>query len=395
MIFFVYGINYYMILDSPYFLKTNTTWAILLIINIFFFKKGLSLSKSTNLTAAIVYIGIMNASLCLGREKTMGIYFINIIPLALGLFLSRRYLLFWSSLCILAYPFLKYIGPIYFSHLDIPLSQEFNDFLWESSYYVNMGLIITFILIYMFALKKSLRSLEEKSDTAHGLLRILTHDIRNPLTIIYSSAQLLQRKDMTPEEVQKWAEKISFGSKMITNITDQVKQIEAIESGKSRVELQSVSLNHVINNLSQIFQGKLEDKKLSLIQHGDFNISVQAEPNSLTHQVLSNILSNAIKFSQAESEIQLRVQNAEDYAKVSIRDSGIGIPKKILDNLFSKTVPTTRQGTNGEHGTGFGMPLVKEYMELYQGEVSVVSKDISESPDDHGTEITLTFKKCS
>jgi signal transduction histidine kinase len=395
VIFFVYGINYLVILDSLYFLKSNTTWTLLLLLNILLFKKYGNLPIAANVTAAIVYIGILNASLCLGREKTMGIYFINIIPLAVGLFLSRRYLAFWSVMCILAYPFLKYLGPLYFTHLEIPLTAEFEAFLWESSYYVNMVLIITFILIYMIALKNSLSSLENKSDTAHGLLRVLTHDIKNPLTVVYNSALLLQKKDLSKDDIQKWAKKIEFGGKMINNITDQIKQIEALESGKSRLELRSVNLDHILNNVQQLFQEKLASKNLVLSQEGDFDLDIVAEPTTLTHQVLANIVSNAIKFSQDKGHIVIRCSKESSNIMIQIEDNGIGIPPEILKNIFSKSAPTTRQGTSGEKGTGFGMPLVKEYMQLYNGNVDVQSTDISDSPNDHGTKITLTFKSAA
>lgn len=393
LIFFIYGVNYYYILNSEYILCSNLTWSFLLIFNVFIFKRGLSLSLVSNITTALVFIGILNVSLCLGREKTMGIYFLNVIPLSVGLFLSKRYLALWSTLCLLAYPFLKYVGPKYFDHLDIPLTPEFNNFLWESSYYVNTILIILFISIYMMSLKNSLKSIEKKSDSAHGLLRVLTHDIKTPLTVVYNASKFLQKDDLSVEQRLKWAKKIEFGSSMINSIADQVKQIEALESGKSRVTISSVPLKHIINDIEQLFSEKLENKKLDLKLNGNFNFMIEAEPITLTHQVFSNIISNAIKFSQENGSITIESKELGPNVIVSIKDSGIGIPDKLLKKLFSKTSPTSRQGTAGEKGTGFGMPLVKEYMALYDGTVTVQSKDIAISPNDHGTEITLEFIK--
>jgi signal transduction histidine kinase len=77
---------------------------------------------------------------------------------------------------------------------------------------------------------------------------------------------------------------------------------------------------------------------------------------------------------------------------ITIKDSGIGMPDEIRHNVFKKDKQTSRIGTEGEKGTGFGMPLVKNYMEHFGGKIKVESKDIESFPDDHGTTFTIYFK---
>ena len=71
------------------------------------------------------------------------------------------------------------------------------------------------------------------------------------------------------------------------------------------------------------------------------------------------------------------------------------MPQKILDNIFSSTEPTTRVGTQGERGTGLGMPIVFKILQLYKADIKVTSKSQDDYPDDHGTQFEITFKSSS
>ncbi len=103
-------------------------------------------------------------------------------------------------------------------------------------------------------------------------------------------------------------------------------------------------------------------------------------------------MTNAIKFSPRGSTIKITTkQDVEGQIKVYISDPGVGMSTELVDDLFDLSKPTSRDGTEGERGTGFGMPLVKKFMQKYGGEISINSKPIEDFPNDHGTEICLRF----
>ena len=83
----------------------------------------------------------------------------------------------------------------------------------------------------------------------------------------------------------------------------------------------------------------------------------------------------------------------KDFVVVSVTDTGIGIPDTLLKTLFESNAKTSRLGTSGEKGTGFGLPICKSYMDLYGGKIEVTSKTADEFPDDHGTTFTLRLKR--
>lgn len=108
------------------------------------------------------------------------------------------------------------------------------------------------------------------------------------------------------------------------------------------------------------------------------------------NQVLNNIFSNAIKFSSENSKIELNVREETRYIRLSIRDNGIGIPSNLVSRLFDHLSKTTRKGTKGESGTGFGLPLANAFVKAFGGKITVISKT---EIDNHGTVFHIYLQK--
>ncbi|UCH95979.1 MAG: hybrid sensor histidine kinase/response regulator [Candidatus Aminicenantes bacterium] len=253
----------------------------------------------------------------------------------------------------------------------------------------------------------TLRTLQQKLkheiEDKQALIRVLTHDIATPLTVI--SGQVEMALSNLPGDdhsslpaLMKRLQLIDRSAEQIHEIIEHIGTMEAIKSGKKTLTLEPVSLKLAFQESSALLKDRLKDKNLYLeiippLQ--TLEIAIVAERVSFTSNVLNNLLSNAIKFSYPGSTIQLKVHDNGDEDDVSIllKDQGIGIPQHILNHIFSPTVPTSRRGTAGEKGTGFGMPIVKKYLDLFGGEITIQSKPKEEDLRDHGTEIRLTLKK--
>ena len=149
-----------------------------------------------------------------------------------------------------------------------------------------------------------------------------------------------------------------------------------------------------MHQVRNTFEDKLKAKNLELNYNSSeiAGIFVLAEPVSLNHSVINNLISNAIKFSHTNSCIDVMASMNGDEVRVTVRDFGVGMPSTLLAKVFMPNEATSRVGTSGEAGTGFGMPLVKSYMERYGGGVEISSESIEESPKNHGTSVTLCFK---
>ena len=248
-------------------------------------------------------------------------------------------------------------------------------------------------------------SLEESMREKKTLISIVCHDIATPLTLALnaSSFALEKMKKGDNTKIEKYLKNIHSASRMATDIVEEVRKFEALESGKIEVELEPVNISEIFDTIKLLFEERLKKKNLELVLElkNKDELYIQAEEKSLTHSVFSNLISNAIKFSEPNTSIIVKAEAIKGKVQVQIKDFGIGMPENIVKNLFKQDQRTSRPGTQGEKGTGFGMPIAKVYMEKYGGSLDVVSKEKSESENkeefskDHGTEFTLTFNSSS
>jgi len=235
-------------------------------------------------------------------------------------------------------------------------------------------------------LQHTKRLLQKQVESQQELLHVLCHDLSNPLGAIESYSQYLIEFPQDQEIIKD----IISASQDGMNIIDLTRRLMATE--EKDMKIYPVNLKFSFEQSMATLKVKLDKKKIKLKLDIPDNIMVMAEEISLVNTVFNNLITNAIKFSKPDASINIFLEKREPQTVcLIIQDSGIGIPEDLLNNLFDVTKTTNRTGTNGEKGTGFGMPLVKKFMEKYGGNIHVHSKDIDEFPDDHGTIVYLTF----
>jgi signal transduction histidine kinase len=228
----------------------------------------------------------------------------------------------------------------------------------------------------------------ELNERNKQLLAVLTHDIANPLSVISTSMQLIRKSKDKEEIIQRLQDKFLRAEKSIIDIINNARKMLAIEDGKIQVNMQDLELKEVITEVIGNFEYKLSAKGLSSEIVGlDDQLMVQADPSALKTSVLSNIISNAIKFSKNNGVIKVEVIPSSTYVSVKITDSGIGMPERIKEKVFDPHAKTSRAGTDGEKGTGYGMPLAKSYLGLMGGNIECFSEE------GIGTTFQFTLKK--
>ena len=244
--------------------------------------------------------------------------------------------------------------------------------------------------------------LEEMIEQKHRLLGTVCHDIANPLTIAGVSIGVIQKElKLNQQASENHAKMIKFSDKtcraieVTTSIIDNVRLLEANHQNKNVIQIETVTMKDIIPGISFLFQEKLETKNIELVytDHIKIGSGIAAEKHSLINNVFNNIISNAIKFSYQGSKISFTATTIGGRVIVKIKDDGIGIPKDVLNVLFKSNESTTRKGTNGEKGTGFGMPLVLSFLEKYGATINIESNSIEEHPENHGTVIILSFRQ--
>jgi CheY-like chemotaxis protein len=235
-------------------------------------------------------------------------------------------------------------------------------------------------------LERSKGSLEKANSDARELLHVLCHDLSNPFGAIVSMLELVDSYEM----YKSFKPDILAVAENGMEVIGLVRKMRALEEGKINIHLQTCSLAKILNDSAMMVRAKYAAKNVSLLVEADASAMALLEPASFLNSVLNNLLTNALKFSFSGSKVYARAFKDGGMPVVTVTDTGIGMPKKILDVIFEVGRPTSREGTAGESGTGFGMPLVKRFVEAYGGKIAINSKEGRQDSDfSHGTEVRI------
>ncbi|MCX6110144.1 MAG: hybrid sensor histidine kinase/response regulator [Proteobacteria bacterium] len=241
-------------------------------------------------------------------------------------------------------------------------------------------------------LQQQSQNLTEALQDKTNLLRIVAHDLRNYLTIAKWSSELATRAE-SAELSAKHLAKVAWAIDKQSELINKVVSLEAVRSGKQVLNCQSESLSEILKIAAETFEQRLKEKGLGLEVHWHCpgGVQVWVDRVIFSNSVINNVVSNAIKFSHEGDIIRIDVHHLpEGNVCISVRDQGIGIPDSVMQALFGFEVQTSRTGTKGERGTGFGMPIAKLLLEKMDGSIAVKSKVMTKGSEDHGTEVMVT-----
>ncbi len=260
------------------------------------------------------------------------------------------------------------------------------------AYLVGMNIKKTEFLA-LSRLDASKQKLADLSESNAMLVSILSHDLANHIHSIHSYSKVLLKRGQLNDIDRNKLEKVFNTTNNMKHLIEEVRQLKASEDGKLNVSLKSVnlleSLYESINCCRPIAMSKNVHLKL---MDADEGLHIKAEQVSLVNSVFNNVISNAIKFSHKGSSIDISVREDENEVNVCIRDYGVGMKDEFIKDLFDANKPTSHVGTGGERGTGFGLPIVRMYMDRYDGKIDIKSSTRGENS---GTLFTLTFEKMS
>ena len=219
------------------------------------------------------------------------------------------------------------------------------------------------------------------------MLHILSHDLANYFGIISFALELSK---INCEKSEEYYQEMKNATSHGIDIIELVREMRSLE--EKGLELSRVNLAGIVAESVHLLADRYREKNIGINIDIDDSIQVIAEKRSLINCVINNILTNAHKFSFAGSSVDISASREGDTVVMTIEDHGVGIPGKMMEQLFDINGNISRTGTNGETGTGFGMSLIKSFVEHYDGKIEVSSRDIQDYPDDHGSKISIYFQ---
>ena len=225
---------------------------------------------------------------------------------------------------------------------------------------------------------EALQSAERASKAKTDFLANMSHDIRTPMNAIIGITTLMKNELHQPEKLAEHLDKLENSGQLLLGIINDILDMSRIESGKTTLNVEKMNLPQQISQLDSIIRQQAGQRRQTFtvnthLQHEN----VLADPNRL-NRVLMNILSNAVKYTPTGGHIRFEVDELprnEHYARYRfvVQDDGIGMSEAYQKTLFDPFTREERSGTNKVQGTGLGMAITKNIVDLMGGSINVES----------------------
>lgn len=219
------------------------------------------------------------------------------------------------------------------------------------------------------------KELEKANATKDKFFSIIAHDLKNSFTGLLGYTDILMTDfDRFPDQEKKTIisaiRQVSEGTyKLLQNLLDWAR----VQTGNIQFNPEKFNMTAFIADEFTLLKGIAEQKNIDMdFAHGK-DINIMADKNMMS-TVVRNLVTNAIKFTKPEGKIVLHVEQDGDNAKVTVKDTGIGISPDNIDKLFKVNEDYKTHGTNNEEGTGLGLILCKEFINKNNGDIAIESK---------------------
>jgi len=222
-------------------------------------------------------------------------------------------------------------------------------------------------------LQKKTAELGRLNEMKNRLIGVAAHDLRNPIGAIHSLSEHLHQDATTPrnDEELEILSAIHDSSGFMLALIDDLLSVATLESGEMRLKRETTELNQIVATSVKLHRPAADRKSVALEAKHNATFTAVSLDRMKIQQVLNNLISNAVKFSQPESAVVVTVAGDDNNAVVSVEDQGPGIPEADLGKLFKPFSRTSVTATDGESSTGLGLFIVKRVVEAHRGTIWV------------------------
>ncbi len=235
-------------------------------------------------------------------------------------------------------------------------------------------------------LKNANRELKELNDLQTKFFSVISHDLRSPFNSLFGITEMLQDEsyEITEEERKEMISVLRSSIENVYGLLENLLEWSRVQMHGIKPYFQKVDLHEVVRQSIELYKLMAENKEITVTSETEKGTFVNADKR-LVSNVVNNLLNNALKFTERGGSVKIFVKNKNGTVETCIDDTGVGIPEEKLKNIFSAFSDNKTYGTEHEKGSGLGLSLCKEYIELMKGSIKM------ESTQGKGTTVCFTL----
>ncbi|MCT4586515.1 MAG: tetratricopeptide repeat-containing sensor histidine kinase [Carboxylicivirga sp.] len=250
----------------------------------------------------------------------------------------------------------------------------------RTAYIIVVGflLIVVLILILNYRIRRKTarllkiknNELNQLNNTKDKFFSIIAHDLKSPFSSLMGFAEMLvlNAESKNTREVIEYSQIIHNSTKRLLGLVENLLQWSRTQIGTTEYKPTQLDISIQTHNIVSLLRLNAEEKDIVISPKIERNLVAWADEN-LYNTILRNLISNAIKFSRVGSVIYVNASRKKDMIEVSVADSGVGIRQENLERLFMVDSTFSTKGTLNEKGTGLGLVLCKEFVEINKGQI--------------------------
>lgn len=212
-----------------------------------------------------------------------------------------------------------------------------------------------------------------------NLIINVSHELKTPLNIIHSSVQLMDIymnnfSENNKEHLLKIKQSVEKNCYRLTKLINNIVDLSNLEEGRYKLSLKNENIVEIIENIADSVSDYVKEKKQSIVFDTEAEEIIMACDSDVIERIMLNLISNAIKFNSNNGKILINILEKGDNIEISVEDTGDGIDKGYMDNLFDRFSIEDKSLSRKAEGSGIGLKLVKSLVKLHGGNISVTSK---------------------